>query len=84
MTVYRFLDYVLNPAEGTLRRGGSTCQLAPKVVATLSVLVENSGQVVSKDRLMETVWKGTFVEENNLTQYIFLLRRFFQEDHPDQ
>jgi len=84
MTVYRFLDYELDPEEGTLRRGASTCPLAPKVIATLSVLVENDGRVVSKDRLMEAVWKGTFVEENNLTQYIFLLRRFFQEDHPDR
>ena len=38
-------------------------------------LVEREGNIVSKKELMEEVWPDSFVEEGNLTQNIFLLRR---------
>jgi Tol biopolymer transport system component len=38
-------------------------------------LVRQRGEVVSKQELMEAVWPDSFVEEGNLTQNIFLLRR---------
>jgi hypothetical protein len=38
-------------------------------------LVRNSETVVLKDDLMKSVWPDTFVEESNLTQNIFVLRK---------
>src|SRR5205814_7657130 len=35
--------------------------------------------VLDKDRLMEAVWPDSIVEENNLTQNIYTLRRVFGE-----
>ena len=43
------------------------------------MLVQNSGNVVSKDDLMKRVWPDTFVEEGNLTQNISLLRKALGE-----
>lgn len=49
--------------------------IAPRVLNTLCLLVERRGSVISKTELLETVWGDTYVEESNLTQTIFLLRK---------
>ncbi len=58
-----------------LRRAGSVVPLQPRALETLLVLLRQGGEVVSKQELMEEVWPDSFVEEGNLTQNIFLLRR---------
>ncbi|MFY9571736.1 MAG: winged helix-turn-helix domain-containing protein, partial [Blastocatellia bacterium] len=47
---------------------------------TLLVLVENSGHVVERSEQLEQVWPNTFVEEANLTQQIFMLRKILGTD----
>jgi Tol biopolymer transport system component/DNA-binding winged helix-turn-helix (wHTH) protein len=79
MRVFKFADFLLDESEGVLYRANLPVQLAPKVFETLLVLVKNQGRVVSKDELMKEVWSDTFVEENNLTQYIFILRKILGE-----
>ena len=49
--------------------------LAPKALEILIVLVEQAGELASKEMLIERVWPGTFVEENNLSQQISALRK---------
>jgi DNA-binding winged helix-turn-helix (wHTH) protein len=55
-----------------------------KVLATLLVLVEAEGKVVSKTELLDRVWPDTYVEENNLTQNISALRKLLAADFPDE
>lgn len=76
---YEFGRYRLNPAERVLLREEEPVPLTPKVFDILIILVENSGQVVSKDDLMKRVWPSTYVEEGNLTQNISLLRKALGE-----
>ncbi|HEX5887079.1 MAG TPA: transcriptional regulator, partial [Pyrinomonadaceae bacterium] len=66
-------------AERVLLRDGEIVPLTPKVFDILMTLVENSGQVVSKESLMKRVWPDTYVEEGNLTQNISLLRKALGE-----
>lgn len=73
--VYEFENFRLDADSLLLFRGGEQLTLTPKVVATLLALVERHGEVVSKDGLMETVWPDTQVEEGNLTQNLYILRR---------
>ncbi|HKE03605.1 MAG TPA: winged helix-turn-helix domain-containing protein [Blastocatellia bacterium] len=73
--LYEFGPFRLDTDERLLMRDGRVAPLPPKVFDTLVVLVENSGRVVSKDELMESLWPDTFVEESNLTQNISQLRR---------
>ncbi len=49
--------------------------LTPKATDLLLALVESPGQLLDKDALLKTVWPDTFVEENNLADNIFKLRR---------
>ena len=76
---YEFGSFRLDPSERLLLRDRETVPLPPKSFETLLVLVRNSGHVLSKDELMKALWPDTFVEENNLTQHISLLRRALGE-----
>jgi eukaryotic-like serine/threonine-protein kinase len=53
--------------------------LTPKAFYTLLVLVRNSGRLMTKDELMKAIWPDSFVEEANLTQTVFVLRRALGE-----
>lgn len=76
---YKFGRFRLKIAERLLLREGETVPLTPKVFDILVTLVENAGDVVTKDDLMKRVWPNTFVEEGNLTQNISLLRKALGE-----
>ncbi|HSB08948.1 MAG TPA: winged helix-turn-helix domain-containing protein [Blastocatellia bacterium] len=78
---YEFDRFRVNIAERLLLRGEEVVPLTPKVFDILLTLIENSGQVVSKDGLMKKVWPDSFVEEGNLTQNISLLRKALGEGH---
>ena len=64
------------------------CDQAPVAVTVkafdiLAALVENAGRVVDKDELMRRVWPDAIVEEANLSQQIFLLRKALGESPKD-
>ncbi len=73
--VYEFGPFVMDPAERLLLREGQPVRLRAKAFDTLAVLVEHAGRIVTKDDLLRSVWHGQFVEENNLSQSISLVRR---------
>jgi TolB-like protein/DNA-binding winged helix-turn-helix (wHTH) protein/Tfp pilus assembly protein PilF len=54
-------------------------ELPPRAFDTLLVLLENSGRLLEKDALMQTVWRDAVVEENNLSQVIYLLRKALRD-----
>jgi len=72
---YEFGPYRLDLALLRLTREGEKISLPPKAVEILTLLVTNAGQLVERDFLLKEVWPDTFVEESNLAQNIFLLRR---------
>ena len=74
-SIYEFGDFVLDVDKLMLYRDETEISLPPKVVKTLSVLVENRGEILSKNELMERVWNDAVVEESNLSQYLYLLRK---------
>ncbi len=73
--LYEFGEYRLDAAERVLWRGEEMIVLPPKVLDTLWMLVKEEGRVVSKSELMEAIWAGAIVEESNLSQNIYTLRR---------
>jgi len=73
--LYEFGPFVLDPSERLLRQGEVRIELAPRAFDTLLLLVENGGRLLEKDAIMRTVWRDAVVEENNLSQVIYLLRK---------
>lgn len=64
-----------------LLRDGALVPLPPKSFEVLHYLVSNSGRVVSKEELLRSVWRDAFVEESNLAQHVFRLRKALQEQN---
>ena len=81
---YEFGPFCLNATDKLLHRGDKVVPLTPKLVDTLVVLVENSGHVVTKEELLQTLWPDSFVEESSLTQNISLLRKALAENGSPQ
>ncbi len=75
MPTYTFGPFSLNCEARTLLRGGEPVALTGKTFDTLLLLVQNRGRLVTKDELLSVVWRSTNVEEANLTQSIFSVRK---------
>src|SRR5262245_56131701 len=78
--LYEFGRFRLDACERVLWRGDELIVLPPKVFDTLLILVDKEGNVVSKSELMEAIWADAFVEESNLSQNIYTLRRTLGAD----
>ena len=77
--LFHFGSFRLDAGERVLLRDGRLVPLPAKVLSTLILLVRNNGHVVEKDVLMKEVWPDEFVEEGNLAQHIFILRKALGE-----
>jgi TolB-like protein len=53
---------------------GRAVHITAKLFDILMILVKNSGEVVTKEELMEEIWPDQFVEESNLTVSMSALR----------
>src|ERR1700675_4318767 len=81
--LYRFGQFVLDPAKRTLCRADSAISLTPKASDVLLFLAQNPNRLVTKEELLQAVWGDTFVEEGNLTQYISHLRKALGDNSED-
>jgi DNA-binding winged helix-turn-helix (wHTH) protein/TolB-like protein/Tfp pilus assembly protein PilF len=72
---YEFGEYRLDPFERRLLRGEKVIALTPKAFETLCILVENNGRLVEKNRLLETLWADSFVEEGNIADNVSKIRQ---------
>jgi TolB-like protein/DNA-binding winged helix-turn-helix (wHTH) protein/Tfp pilus assembly protein PilF len=80
MKIYEFGNFRLDAESRKLfRQSGEIVSLTPRVFDLLLTLVENSERVVSKDELFEKVWADCIVEESNLPQSVFVLRKALGE-----
>jgi DNA-binding winged helix-turn-helix (wHTH) protein/tetratricopeptide (TPR) repeat protein len=82
--LYECGPFLLDPDNQVLTRNGEPVPLPPKAFETLLLLIEERGRLLEKERLLRTVWPDTFVEENNLTQYVSLLRKVLGDNAGDQ
>src|SRR5687768_16965054 len=77
---YEFANFRLDHSQKVLLRDGKPVPLTPKVFDTLEILLENTGQLLEKDELMQKIWQDSFVEESNLTSNIKMLRKALGDD----
>jgi DNA-binding winged helix-turn-helix (wHTH) protein len=78
-TIYEFGNFRLDAEHLMLYQNEQENPLAPKVIETLLVLVELRGEVLSKEELMNLIWTDSIVEEGNLSQNLYLLRKTLGE-----
>ena len=80
--VYRFGPFELDVLARRLTRDDEGLSVTPKALDLLLLLVEHRGRLLEKGELMRRLWPDTFIEEANLTQQIFTLRKQLGEQ-PD-
>jgi TolB-like protein len=73
--VYEFGEFRMNRLSRQLLHRDRPVPLTNKCFELLALLVESKGDVLTKERLIATLWPKTFVEEGNLTQGISTLRK---------
>ena len=67
---------VLNTNDNTLTFDGKKIELARNEYKILLVLMQNKNKVVSREKLMESLWEtDSFVDENTLTVNVARLRK---------
>ncbi len=75
-----FEGFLLDLKEKALLRNGERLPINPKTFQLLTVLVENHGRLVEKERLMESLWADSVVEDANLAFTVSLLRKALGDD----
>lgn len=73
--IYGFCNCELDTELYELRRNGSVCPVEPQVFDLLKHLVENRDRVVTKDELIDVIWKGRIVSDSTLTSRVKSARR---------
>src|SRR6185503_3472715 len=72
---YRFDSFVVDVEEQVLLRDGRMVPLTPKAFETLLLLVSHQGSIVTKQKILDTLWPNVFVEESNITFNITKVRK---------
>ena len=75
IATYRFGSFELQPEQRRLLMEGRPAALGPRAFDVLLALIERAGQLVSKNQLLDLVWPGLVVEENNLQVQISTFQR---------
>ena len=70
-----FEGYAIDRLQWSVRWRQEPIAVKRKSMDVLLYLIDQRDRVVSKEELLQTLWTGQFVEEGNLTQHIFLLRK---------
>ena len=83
MPCYIFGPFSLDTEARALLRDREVIPIAGKTFDTLVLLVQNHGRLIDKDELLSKVWAGTVVEEANLSQAIFTVRKILGDSPKD-
>src|SRR5271170_7704676 len=81
--LYRFGPFDLDAEQRLVRRDGVKISLPLKSFDFLFYMVRNPLRLLTKEELLRAIWPDSFVEEGNLTQNIFLLRKALTPQEED-
>jgi DNA-binding winged helix-turn-helix (wHTH) protein/Tfp pilus assembly protein PilF len=82
--VFQFGDFTLDTGAFELRRGPVVIPVEPLVLDLITRLLEQPGVVLSRDRLVGSVWKGRIVSESTISTAIKWARKALGDTGRDQ
>ncbi|HSB74407.1 MAG TPA: winged helix-turn-helix domain-containing protein, partial [Terriglobales bacterium] len=80
---YFFGTFHINVRQRLLLQSGRAVPLTPKAFDLLLILVENAGRVLSREELLRQLWPDTYVDQSNLSQHIFWIRKALGDSGED-
>ncbi|TPM06566.1 transcriptional regulator [Mesorhizobium sp. B2-3-11] len=81
---YLFEDFALDGDRRELRRGNELVPVEPQVFDLLQYLIRNRERVVSKDDLVDAVWRGRIVSDATLASRVNAARGALQDNGEQQ
>ena len=78
--LHRVGAFLVDPNRNLLKHGDQDIRLEPKVMDVLCELIKKSGQVISRDELIEQVWGQGHYADEGLTRNISILRSLFRQE----
>ena len=73
---YQCGDFRIDPANRRLTRAAAEIALEPKAFATLVLLIQRAGDLVTRDELLDGVWGNeVYVDERTVDVHIGRLRK---------
>ena len=77
---FRVGPWLVQPSLNAVSQNGTSVRLEPKVMEVLVCLSGRAGEPVTKEELLQTVWRDTFVSDDVLKRSVSELRRVFGDD----
>src|SRR3954464_10337218 len=81
---FSFATHQLDTSRHELRRAGEIVHLEPQVFDLLLHLVRNRDRTVSKDEIVDQIWKGRIVSDAAITSTIKAARKAVGDNGADQ
>lgn len=72
--IYHFDKFVFNTATSQLLVDGNETEIRGKVSELLLYFLDNKGRIISKEEIIDQLWRNTEVVENSLSQVVKELR----------
>jgi Tol biopolymer transport system component/DNA-binding winged helix-turn-helix (wHTH) protein len=82
-SLVQFEGFEIDLANWQVRYGQEVLSLNRKTFDLLLYLAERADRVVTKDELLRGLWPEAFIEESNLTQQVFMLRKALARYQPE-
>lgn len=73
--IYQFANCSIDPERHAFLRNDTPVHVEPQVFELLLALVENQGRLVTKDELIEIVWRGLIVSDSTISARISAARK---------
>ena len=77
---FRVGEFLIEPQLNSISKDGYSTRVEPKVMQVLVCLCDAADQVLTKERLIQSVWTDTFVTDDVLTRAISELRKALGDD----
>jgi TolB-like protein len=81
---FRFANFEIDVARQELRRAGDLIPVEPQVFDLLVHLIRNRNRIVTREELIDAVWKGRVISEATLSSRVSAVRRVIGDNGTDQ
>ena len=78
---FRIGDHAVLPSRGRIVSVAGEARVEPRAMDVLVALARRAGETVSRDDLIDAVWKHPYVSDEALSRCISMLRRALGDDH---
>lgn len=81
---FRVGDWDVHPLQGVIAQGSHRVHIEPKVMDVLVCLARHPGEVVTREMLLDDVWRGVVVTDDVVTRCISELRTVLRDTGRDR